>query len=50
MTPRSLFMVILKVLGLFFIQDFLAAVPQLLSALFYFTKADGFQEAPPGSE
>lgn len=31
MTPRSLFNIILKVLGIFFIQDFLTAIPQLLS-------------------
>ena len=31
MTPRTLFNIILKVLGIFFIRDFLAMVPELLS-------------------
>ena len=33
MTLKSLLQIILKVLGLFFIRDFLAMVPQLLSAI-----------------
>jgi hypothetical protein len=45
MTPRSLFNIILKVLGIFFIQDFLAAIPQLLSVISYFTTPDARQEA-----
>jgi len=36
MTPRSLFNIILKILGVFFIKDFLATTPQLLSIFFYF--------------
>src|SRR5438105_4470880 len=31
MTPRSLFNIILKVLGLFFIKDILATIPQIVS-------------------
>ena len=45
MTPRSLFNIILKVLGLFFIRDFLTLVPQVLSVFLYFTKADTISEA-----
>ena len=45
MTPRSLFNIILKVLGIFFIQDFLAAIPQLLSVILYLTSPDTHQEA-----
>jgi hypothetical protein len=45
MTPRSLFNIILKVLGIFFIQDFLAAIPQVLSVFLYFATPEGRQEA-----
>ena len=45
MTPRSLFNIILKVLGLFFIRDFLTLVPQVLSVFLYLTKADTISEA-----
>jgi hypothetical protein len=45
MTPRNLFNIILKVLGLFFIRDFLALVPQVLSVFIYFTKTDTISEA-----
>jgi uncharacterized membrane protein YhdT len=44
MTPRSLFNIILKVLGIFFLKDALAAVPQLLTVFLYFTKADTLME------
>jgi hypothetical protein len=37
MTPRSLFNVVLKILGILFIKDILAVVPQLLS-VFYMIK------------
>jgi hypothetical protein len=40
MTPRSLFNIILKILGVFFIKDFLAAIPQVLSAILYLTNSD----------
>jgi hypothetical protein len=45
MTPRSLFNIILKVLGIFFIQDILAAIPQVLSAFLLFVTPEGRQEA-----
>jgi hypothetical protein len=45
MTPRSLFNIILKVLGLFFLQDFLAAMPQLFSVFLFLSKADTLTEA-----
>ena len=33
MTPRNLFNIILKVLGIFFLRDFLVSLPQLLSLI-----------------
>lgn len=45
MTPRSLFNIILKVLGIFFIQHFLAAIPQLLSVFSNAFKPEARQEA-----
>jgi len=44
MTTRSLFNIILKILGLFFIQDILATLPQLLSIILYLTKTDTIGE------
>ena len=40
MTTRTLFNIILKVLGIFFIKDILATIPQLLSISLYLTKPD----------
>lgn len=40
MTTRSLFNIILKILGIFFIKDILATLPQLLSIFLYLTKDD----------
>lgn len=40
MTKRDLFNIILKILGIFFIKDILATVPQLLSISLYLTKPD----------
>jgi len=40
MTPKSLFNIILKTLGIFFIKDILEAVPTLVSSIFAFTNAD----------
>jgi hypothetical protein len=45
MTPRTLFNIILKILGIFFIKDFLATIPQLLSVILYLTKSDSVTEA-----
>ena len=45
MTPRTLFNIILKILGVFFIKDFLAIIPQLLSVILYFTRSDTLTEA-----
>ena len=40
MTPRSLFSIILKVLGIFFIKDILITIPSLLSVLMMFGEGD----------
>ena len=45
MTPRNLFNIILKVLGVFFIKDFLALLPQLPSVGLFLTRADSITEA-----
>lgn len=45
MTPRSLFNIILKVLGIFFIKDILATIPQLFSVALYLTKTNSIDEA-----
>ena len=45
MTPRTLFNIILKILGVFFIKDILAIITQLLSAILYLTKSDTISEA-----
>ncbi len=44
MTPRSLFNIILKILGVFFIKDFLAAIPQLLSSILFLTNSESRTE------
>jgi|SRR5450432_540332 hypothetical protein len=36
MTPRNLFNIVLKILGLFFIRDLFMSLPQLLSVILYF--------------
>jgi hypothetical protein len=45
MSIRSLFNIILKVLGIFFIKDILVTIPQLLSVILYLTKSDPVGEA-----
>ncbi len=40
MTPRSLFLIILKCLGVFFIKEFLLIIPQFLSVFLYFSRED----------
>ena len=40
MTPRSMFNIILKVLGLLLVKDILALTPQLLSVFIYLTRED----------
>lgn len=45
MTPKSLFNIILKILGIFFIKDILATLPQLLSVFLYFSEPDMLGEA-----
>src|SRR6185295_8629047 len=40
MTLKSLFAVILKILGLFFIKEFLALIPQVLSSVLYLTNSE----------
>ena len=44
MSYRSLFNVILKIFGLFFVKDFLEITPQLLSSLLYLTKSEMIME------
>lgn len=44
MTPRSLFNIILKILGIFFIKDILATIPQLLSIFLYLKDPDSANE------
>ena len=47
MTPKSLFNLILKVLGIFFIKDFLSMIPQFISVGLYLSKtnSDSIAEA-----
>jgi hypothetical protein len=45
MTTRSLFNVILKILGIFFIKDILAALPELLSVFILWAKPDNSDTA-----
>ena len=45
MTIRTLFNIILKILGIFFIKDILATIPQLLSIFLYVTKSNTIGEA-----
>ena len=45
MTPRSLFNVVLKIIGIFFIKDLLMFLPQLLS-LFFSSNEGGFSNSP----
>jgi hypothetical protein len=44
MTLRTLFNIILKVLGIFFIKDFLAIIPQMLSVILFLTKSETASE------
>lgn len=45
MTTKSLFNIILKILGIFFIKDILAGVPQILSVILYMTNSNAVGEA-----
>lgn len=45
MTIRTLFNIILKILGIFFIKDFLSLIPQLFSVFLFVTKADSVGDA-----
>ena len=45
MTPRTLFNIILKILGVFFIKDFLVLIPQLLSVILFLSKSYTMTEA-----
>jgi NADH:ubiquinone oxidoreductase subunit 5 (subunit L)/multisubunit Na+/H+ antiporter MnhA subunit len=42
MTPKNLFNIILKIFGLFFLREIIYIIPQLISAIPSFTKADDF--------
>lgn len=44
MTPRSLFNIIIKIFGLFFLREIINTIPQLVSSLLYFSKADTVAE------
>ena len=44
MTPRSLFNIVLKIFGLFFLKEIIYTIPQLISSLLYFTKANTAEE------
>ena len=44
MTPKSLFNLVLKILGIYLIVDALAVLPQLLSSFLYFSRADSIRE------
>ena len=44
MTPKSLFNIIIKIFGLFFLREIVNTIPQLISSLWYFTKADTLAE------
>ena len=44
MTPKSLFNIILKIFGLFFLREIIYIIPQLISSIPYFTKPDSFGE------
>lgn len=45
MTPRTLFAIILKTLGVFFIEDILISITQLTSTLYYFSDSTSGREA-----
>jgi hypothetical protein len=40
MTPRSLFNIIIKTIGIFFIRDLLGLIPQFLSGFLYFSGSE----------
>jgi len=42
MTPGNLFNVILKIFGLFFLREIIYIIPQLISSIPFFAKADDF--------
>jgi len=45
MTPRTLFNIILKILGIFFIKEFLTIIPTLLSVILFLTSPGMLTEA-----
>ena len=45
MTPRNVFIIILKILGIFFIKDIIEIIPQLISTILYLTKSETVDEA-----
>jgi hypothetical protein len=45
MSPRTLFTIVLKVLGIFFIRDVLGLFPQLLSFISYWLRPDPVEDA-----
>jgi len=49
MTPKNLFNIILKIFGLFFLRKIIYIIPQLISAIPSFEKADDFGGGQPGS-
>ena len=45
MTPRSLFDIIVKILGIFLIRDILVTIPQFFISLSLFARTDAMPEA-----
>jgi len=45
MSPRSLFNIVLKVIGIYFVKEVLSLIPQFLSGFLFYTKSDVSTEA-----
>lgn len=41
MTPRTLFQIIIKIIGLFFVLELINSIPQLTSTIWYYVSPDG---------
>lgn len=46
MTPKSLFNIVLKIFGLFFLREIIFIIPQLISSIPFFTPQDNFGSQP----
>ena len=49
MTPKSLFNIVLKIFGLFFLREIIFIIPQLISSIPFFTPQDNFGSQQFGS-